>query len=208
MTAKTATFEELQGTMRELAESQKKTEESHRKTEESLRDVAKAQQETDRQLRETDSQLRETDERLRKLDKLFNGQWSKLIESLVEGDLLNLLHQQNITVDKTMIRVKSPNKGVSSYEFDILAVNGSEVVAVEVKTTLKPKDTDYFIKKLNVFKEIFPEYSDKKIYGAVAYLKEDAHSAKYSEKQGLFVIRATGSSASIVNDKGFHPKIF
>ena len=28
---------------------------------------------------------------LRKLDELFNGQWGKLMESLVEGDLVKLL---------------------------------------------------------------------------------------------------------------------
>ena len=30
----------------------------------------------------------------------------------------------------------------------------------------------------------------------------------YAEKQGLFVIRATGSSASIVNAEGFRPRTF
>ena len=46
-----------------------------------------------------------------------------------------------------------------------------------------------------------PEYGDKRAYGAVAYLKADEGSAVYAEK-GLFVIRATGSSASITNRRG------
>jgi len=33
-------------------------------------------------------------------------------------------------------------------------------------------------------------------------------SKKMAENQGLFVIRATGSSASIVNAPGFRPKVF
>ena len=37
--------------------------------------------------RETDRHMRKTDRRLRKLDELFNGQWGKLIEALVTGDL-------------------------------------------------------------------------------------------------------------------------
>ena len=31
---------------------------------------------------------------------------------------------------------------------------------------------------------------------------------KYAARQGLFVIRATGSSASIINQAGFRPKRF
>jgi len=39
-------------------------------------------------------------------------------------------------------------------------------------------------------------------------LRSDAKAAFYSENKGLFVIRATGDSASIVNKKGFKPKAF
>jgi len=51
-----------------------------------------------------------------------------------------------------------------------------------------------------------PEYSDKKVYGAVAFLTEDTGTASMAEKKGLFVIRATGDSASIINDDKFIPK--
>ena len=69
-------------------------------------------------------------------------------------------------------------------------------------------DVEYFLKKLGLFKKIFHQYADKKIYGAVAYLKANSGSAKFSERKGLFVIRATGSSASIINEEKFKPKVF
>ncbi len=53
-----------------------------------------------------------------------------------------------------------------------------------------------------------PEYSEKKVYGAVAFISEDAGTAAMAEKNGLFVIRATGDSASIVNAETFTPKIW
>ena len=57
-----------------------------------LREVSAMQQETARRMRETDQlikrQTRAADRRMDKLDELFNGQWGKLIESLVEGDLV------------------------------------------------------------------------------------------------------------------------
>ena len=151
---------------------------------------------------------KESDRRFRKLEELFTGQWGKLMESLVEGDLVSLLKERKIDVVATMTRIKTDREDVPNYEYDILAMNGREAVVVEVKTTLGKRDVDYFIKKLNVFKEIFKEYSNKEIYGAVAYLRENSGAVKYSEKKGLLVIRASGSSASIINKKSFKPKPF
>ena len=100
--------------------------------------------------KETDRRMQETDLRLRKLDELFNGQWGKLMESLVEGDLVRLLNQRRIAVDHTITNAKK-NYGERRWEFDILAVNGEEVVVVEVKTTLKVDDVDYFVQRLQDF---------------------------------------------------------
>ena len=79
---------------------------------------------------------------------------------------------------------------------------------VEVKTTLKVRDVDHFLETLRHFHRLMPEYGGKLAYGAVAYLKADEGAAVYAEKQGLFVIRATGSSASITNREGFRPRVF
>ncbi|MCY4364154.1 MAG: hypothetical protein OXE42_18560 [Gammaproteobacteria bacterium] len=49
---------------------------------------------------------------------------------------------------------------------------------------------------------------DRRVYGAVAYIKVVEEAEKYAARQGLFVIRATGSSASIINPAGFKPKRF
>jgi len=53
-----------------------------------------------------------------------------------------------------------------------------------------------------------PDMRDKRIYGAVAYLKADGQSKTYALKQKLFVIKATGSSSAIVNEKDFEPRYF
>ena len=166
-----------------------------------LREVAASQRETDRQ-------MHETDKRLRKLDELFNGQWGKLMEALVEGDLVKLLSQRGIEVDHTVCNLKSRN-GAPRWEIDIIAANSDEVVAVEVKTTLKVRQVADFIETLKVFPEEAPSvYRGKRTYGAVAYLKADESSDTYAERQGLYVIRATGSSASITNQEGFRPRSF
>ena len=60
-------------------------------------------------------------------------------------------------------------------EFDILAVNGIEVVVVEVKTTLRPSDVSYFLEALKGFKKYCSQYKSHAVYGAVAYLRSNAY---------------------------------
>ena len=226
---KEASFEEIREILREVSEGQQKTDrqmketgrqmkETGRQMKETDRIIKENAQETDRKMqetdriikenaRETDRQMKETDRRLKELNKLFTGQWGKLMESLVEGELVNLLKEKGIEVGHTATNLKD-NTGERRWEVDILAVNGDEVVAVEVKTTLNVEYVDRFVDFLKDFKTLLREHRDKKVYGAVAYLRADQSSDIYAEKQGLYVIRATGNSAKIINGKGFRARKF
>lgn len=205
---------EISESQKELSESQKEFSESQRELFESQRRLSESQEKTDRQISElfasqerTDRQIQETKQSIRLLNNLFTTQWGKLMESLVKGDLIKLLNEKGIEVGGLSQEHSRPFNGVD-YEFDVIAVNGAEVVVVEVKTTLRPNDVDHFIKKLKDFRKVFPEYQRNVIYGAVAYLKANQGSDKSAERKGLFIIRATGSSASIANKEGFQPKSF
>ena len=182
-------------------------ERSNQAFERSQREFEKSKREADRQTRELKQQMKETDKRLKKLDELFNGQWGKLMESLIRGDLVKLLRQKGIKVERTLTNITNESQE-EPWEFDIIAVNGKEIVIVEVKTSLGVRDVKYFLKKLSKIKQYLREYKDRVIYGAVAYLKKQTGVDVFAEKEGLFVIRATGSSASITNKKSFKPKSF
>ena len=164
-------------------------------------------QETDKKFQETDKQFKETDRKIRELDRLFTSQWGKLVESLVEGDLIKLLKEREIQVESIIPRRRG-NKAGHNYEFDLIAINGNEMVIVEVKTTLRPQDVDDFHEKLWKAKTFMPEYKDWIIYGAVAFITADSSSDRMAQNMGFFVIKATGSSSSIVNEPGFKPKAF
>ena len=169
-----------------------------------LREVSAAQQETDQLLKR---QARAAELRMDKLDELFNGQWGKLIESLVEGDLVGLFQQRGIAVQHTVTN-RRQNYGERRWDFDIVAVDGEAVAVVEVKTTLRVPEVDRFIRRLHEFPELMREYASRRIYGAVAYLKAYQESDVRAERLGLFVTRAIGSSASITNRKEFTPRTF
>ncbi len=166
-----------------------------------------ASQEASQKMEELRLSQKETDRQLKKTEALFNTQWGRLMESLVEGDLIAILNQQGIQIAHISTNTKQRGRG-DDYEYDIIAVNGEEVVVVEVKTTLRVQDVKDFLVSLEQFTTRMPYHKGKTIYGAVAWLRADAESDTYAEKQGLFVIRATGSSASIVNREDFKPQVF
>ena len=199
-----ATPQEIWEILRDVSATQQETARRMQETDQLLKRQA---QEADRRAQEADRRAQETDRRLRGLDELFNGQWGKLMEALVEGDLVRLLQQRDIAVHHTVTNPRQ-NYGERRWEFDIVAINGEEVVVVEVKTTLRVPDVDRFIGRLHEFPELMPEYAGHRIYGAVAYLKAYQESDVRAERLGLFVIRATGSSASITNRQEFTPRTF
>ena len=232
-----ATPEEIWAILREVSESQKDTDrrmketdrlltEKMQETDRMIKETVQAGKETDRLLKETMQEtdrlltekmqetdrllketMKESDRRMNKLQGRFDNQWGVLMESLVEGDLVPLLRKRNILVRRTVTSVPGEHDGEYA-EFDIVSMNGEEIVAVEVKTTLRPEDVTHFLRKLDKFTLYTPEYKGKTVYGAVAFLKADESVQVHAARQGLFVIRATGDSASIVNDEAFRPRVF
>ena len=183
----------------------KETRKDIRETQKNIKELSASQKETNRQIQETDRQIQ-------KMGGCFNQRWGAFVESLVSGNLVKILQNWGIDIMQTHTRSeaqwKKPDGSIQKREFDIIAANGSEVVAVEVKTALYPKDVKTFLETLQDFKKYFPRYKTETIYGAVAYLTSEDKAHFFAEENGLFVIRATGDSASIVNQEGFKPKAF
>jgi hypothetical protein len=187
-----------------MQESDKKFQEYREERREASREYREEMREASLQ---TTKKFRETDKRIKEAFDLFTGQWGKLVESLVEGDLPRVLQERGITVKRTVERAKSEDD--KGYEFDIIAVNCNVCVVVEVKTTLRQDDITHFLNKLKNFRKLMPEYENKThVMGAVAYIRVNSNSDKMAEKNGLFTIRATGKSAKIVNAEDFEPKQF
>ena len=157
--------------------------------------------------KETDIKFKETDKRIKAAFDLFEGQWGKLRESLVEGDLIKLLQAKGINVHDTSMRRKGVYEG-NNYEFDIIAHNGTEIVIVEVKTTLKTQDVKAFVQKLKQVRVWLDEYKNYTVYGAIAFLRADSGSEMFAQSEKLFVIKATGNSAMIIKSDDFVPQKF
>lgn len=165
------------------------------------------------QFKETDARLdqrfKETDEKLRRLEGLFGDQWGKLMEAMVQPGVLQLFQQRGIQVRRLHQRSKAQLNG-SNLEVDLILEDGSEVVVVEVKSTLRVADIDEFLdEELDQFTTFFPAYRGYTVYGAVAGLTFAENADRYAYRKGLFVVQVMGeSSARILNDDRFRPTNF
>ena len=203
---------------KELQESQKETDRYLKNLSAELRtsqkELQESQKETDRYLKnlsaelrtsqkETGQQMKETDKKINTIIGDFGNRWGKLGENLVKGSLVQRLKERGIEVERVITNAKN-----AKTEFDIIAVNGKEVVVVEVKATLDPADVREFTEDIKNFKVWWPEFKNKTIYGAMAFLiKANRQANSLAEKQGFFVIEATGD-VIIQNKENFKPKIF
>ncbi len=193
-------IKEIKIALKELIQSQKETDTKFKETDVKFK-------ETDVKFKETDAKFKETDKMIKRAFELFESQWGKLVESLVEGDLVKILNERNFHVRDTSLRRSGSHHG-EQFEYDIIAHNGREIVIVEVKTTLRVSHVKSFITKLKKASVYLDEYAQYTIYGAVAYLEADEASNLMAQNEGLLVIRATGNSASIVNKADFIPRKF
>jgi len=204
-TTEKVTLEEVWRLFKETDRQFKETDRQFKETDRQFKETDRQFKETDRQFKETDRRFKETDKKLNRLERLFTSQWGKLVESLVDGGLVALLNGRGIPVDHTVTRAKGRRRGMN-WEFDIIAKNGREVVVVEVKTTLRPDDVKDFLDALKSFKGWMPEYAENVVYGAVAFLSVEAKADVMAQRVGLFVIRATGDGATLLNAEDFEPR--
>ena len=203
---------DLKAMYKDIAERFQETSEQIKETDALVKATSEQIKETDALVNATSEQMKRTDERLKEMYTELNTNWSRLLESMVRGKLVELLRSRKIDVTRTYPNVKThymdDDGKRREREFDIVVRNGTEVVVFEVKTTLRPENVEWFVSVMRNISRYFPEYATKRTYGGVAYVREESDAGRQAAEQGLYVIRATGDSASIVNDAEFKPVSF
>lgn len=201
-------------------ETDARLDERFRETEERFREtdarIEERFRETDARIeerfRETDARIdkyfRETSTQIRKLEGLFTTQWGRLLEALVKPAALKLFQQRGLAVHRIHERSEARLNG-DTKEIDLILTNDTELVAIEVKTTLTVADINEFLQDLADFTTYFPVYRNFRIYGAVAAINIAENADRYAYKQGLFVLTLTGDDlVEIRNDARFRPLDF
>ena len=199
-------IKDLKESTLELKELFKKNDKGIKENDKGIQELRELFKETDKRL---DKRFKETDQKIKELASLFTTQWGKLIEALVEPGAVNLFRQRGINVRYSSRRIElEDERGRKIAEFDIFLENDEELVVIEVKTTVKKEDVDYFLEKLMRFKEWFPRYRRYKVYGAVAGISFEEGVDRYAYRCGLFVLKSEGGLICIANDPKFRPRIW
>jgi len=203
------TADEVWQLLGELIQSQKETD---RLLQEQSQESDRRFQETDRRFQETDRRFRETERLLKEQSQRVDEQLGKLgnrlgefVEWQVRPAAVRLFQERGIDVTELSSDL-SVQKGDEGLEIDLLVVNGSEAIAIEVKSKLTQADVDEHLERLDKFKKLLPRYQSLKILGAVAAMVTPSEVARYAYRQGLFVIAQSGDNLVILNDQKFQPK--
>ena len=175
-----------------------------------FRETDRKFQETDRKFQETDRKFQETDRQFKQLGKKIGDLGNRLgefVEGLVKPAVVRLFQSRGIAVHEVHpdVSVDRHNEGI---QIDLLVVNETEAVLVEVKSKLAQADVDEHLERLAKFKRMLPRYSDVRAMGAVAAMVVPPEVARYAYRHGLFVLAQTGDSVTILNDDRFQPRMW
>ncbi len=169
-------------------------------------------QETERRFQEADRQLEETRRLIKQQNQHLNEQLGKLgnrlgefVEWQVRPAVVRLFQERGIDVHEFYEGV-SVQRGDEGIEIDLLVVNTTEAVVVEVKSKLTEADVADHLERLSKFKRLMPRYADVRAMGAVAGMVVPNSVARYAYRQGLFVLAPSGDSVEILNDGNFTPR--
>ena len=210
------TDQKFKETERVLKESFRETDQKFKETErvlkENFRETDQKFKETERELKETSRLIRESsnkaDKYLGKINELDRN-WGKLVESLMAPSILTQFQNEKYEIEGMSQRTIKKKDG-KTLEIDALLTNSHIVIPVEVKTTLNVNAVDEHIQKhLIPFKHFFPEYQNKIVYGAVAYIHVEENADRYAYKKGLYVLTFGDNDMVVIkNDKNFKPVAF
>lgn len=157
--------------------------------------------EQDRRMAETDRQMKETDRKLKELANRFTSQSGHIIEGLMEPSALRIFQDAGYDVDRCTKNYKIHIKATGQKaEYDVILLDNTVVIAVEVKINCTKTDVDDFIKHMIPFRELFPEAGSKEVLGAMAAINYERDADRYAHEQGLFVIRVSDSDLFSLDD--------
>jgi hypothetical protein len=93
-------------------------------------------------------------------------------------------------------------------EFDVVAECDGYVLVVETKSTPKSTDIPELLETMGEFRDYFPEYKDKKVFGCLALLYAPENLVKYASSEGLLILAVGEELMDVMNEPGFKPTEF
>ncbi|TAG51524.1 MAG: hypothetical protein EAZ27_13560 [Cytophagales bacterium] len=202
------TYESVLTLILETRQSIKESSELSIKEFEAKYEIERAEREKERAERiasskEFDARLDKGFKKVQKQLSEFSDTLGRLAEEQVKADLSRKFQNWGIPVHAMTTHFVQQNDNLDFiYEVDILIYNTDYVVAIEVKNNLKKDDIDEHLVRMTKLQEFpLPATKGKIVLGGVAGMIIGNGLEKYAESTGFFVIKTSGDSIKIANNK-------
>ena len=160
-----------------------------------------------------DDSKRENREFNRQLGDIAN-KYGRLIEDLVAPSICRIM-KEALGIDKKIpcidnFRTKRSYRGDTSKvrEFDVIAECLDYVLVNETKTSPTSADVNRLIKTMDVIRDYFPEFKDRKLIGAIASLFMNKSVINYASAKGILALAVGDDLMDIKNPPGFKPSLW
>lgn len=178
----------------QMHETDRRIEESRKETD---RRIEESRKETDRLIKASQEKMdrifrrmEKNDEKLKKLNENFVSQTGHILEGLTKRSALKALRKAGFDVRQGFKEVcGSDPKQNLNMEIDLLYLNTTEAIVVEVKTQVTKTKINHFLKQMRHFRELYPQYASYVVYVAVAAISFKEGAEDYAQEKGVIVIR-------------------
>jgi hypothetical protein len=183
-TPKKVTWDDIEANFQRIQKSQNEAWAAIRETHDNIFELNKSKDETWAAIREN--------------QRILGGLGNRL-GSIVENILTPGLPQIFKKLGYNFNRIASYKYAEGVYaEIDGMLENGTQAIAVEVKTTLRQVDIDDHLLRMEKVRKYADEHGDKRQFmGAIAAINTDEPTKKYALKKGLFVIEPSGEDVKV-----------
>jgi hypothetical protein len=206
-------LKELDRIIQENALQMKETDRKFKETDRKFKETALQMKETDRKFKETDRKFKETalqmKETDRKMGDLYN-RFGEMAEHLVAPGIAQRFNERGFHFDSIMpggIKIVDEQRKVIA-EIDLLLENGEYIIAIEVKATVRLKDVEHHIRRLDILREHRAKKHErpKKIQGAIAGAIFGAAEKQAVIEAGFYALEQSGDTMKMVIPADFVPR--
>jgi len=165
----------------------------------------------DKRAAEVDKRFVKTEEQLKKMSRKVDqvsdqigglkNSIGKIVEGLMTSDLFEKFKALGYDFDDAISNCTIREKGTKKMlaEVDMLMLNGTIALAIEVKTTMTIGDVDEHLKQMDLLHNNPNNLlRGRTLYGAMAGAKMNERAKKHAIKRGLFVLQPSGKTVTII----------
>jgi len=173
----------------ELAESRRKFDE----------DVAQSRKEFKEGLEESSRRFEEinakTNAAITRISTEFLGVTGHIVEGLASSAVDEVFKAAGLPLFHfgKNIKPKQPEAN-NQMEVDVMLGNDRFTVPVEVKANFTKKKVKRFLRKMEMFRPLFPEYCDRDVLAAVCAINYEDGADQLAHDEGLLVIRVNSDN--------------